>query len=57
MEERKYPLTFICSKSTTETLQKGVKLTIRHFVLVSCQLQAYFTPFSSVSIDDLTRPN
>ena len=37
-------LTFACSKSTIETLEKGVKY-------------AYFTPFSSLSIAEFEREN
>ena len=44
-------LTFTCSKSTIETIEKGVK----H--VQSYQLTLYFTSFSSVSIADFEQTN
>ena len=61
-------LTFTCSKSTIETLEKGVKyVQINHkdikttsmtsFWCLYCWLLTYFTPFSSVSIVDFEQVN
>ena len=43
-------LTFTCSKSTIETLEKGAKY-------VNCQLWTYIAPSSSVSIVDFKEVN
>ena len=48
-------LTFNCSKSTTKTIEKGVKYVI-DVVLVFSSL-TYFTPFSSVFIVDFEQIN
>ena len=48
-------LTFNCSKSTTKTIEKGVKYII-DVVLVFSSL-TYFTPFSSVFIVDFEQIN
>ena len=45
--------TFTCTKSTTDTLEKGKNLTL--FWYLYCKLRTGFMPFSSVSITNFER--
>ena len=45
--------TFTCTKSTTDTLEKGKNLTL--FWCLYCKLRTGFMPFSSVSITNFER--